>query len=154
MQYWSRAAHPTIQGSTAGEKEETTYEIQVDVRGHKKLVESGKTNVYDLIQESLEETKIENIIRRALGGDQEALAVMHGQYIDVTEAPKTLAEMQQAIIAATNEFNKLPLEYRAKFNHSPEQFVAEYGTEGWIEKMKAPETLKTEAANNGDESKQ
>lgn len=154
MTYWSRASHPKTAPSEAGEKEESTYEIVVDVRGHKTLEKNGKTNIYDLIQESLEETKIENIIRRALGGDQEALAVMHGQYIDVTEAPKNLAEMQQAIIAATNEFNKLPLEYRAKFNHSPEQFVAEYGTEGWIEKMKTPEKIKTEVSNNGNEPKQ
>lgn len=87
------------------------------------------------------EPKIENIIRRALGGDETALAVMHGQYMDVTEAPKTLAEMQQLVIKATNQFNELPLDIREKFNFDPGQFVAEYGTPEWLKKMEKPKTM-------------
>lgn len=141
MEIYSRFKKRPTDPTPTGEKEEDTYEIQVDVRGHKSLVATGRTNVYEKIQESLEETKIENIIRRALGGDESALTIMHGTYADVREAPKSLAEMQQAIIAATNQFERLPVDYREKFNHSVEQFVAEWGTEAWMEKMKKPETL-------------
>lgn len=144
MEVYSRFKNRPTEPAPSGEMEEDVYEIQVDVRGHKSLVATGKTNVYEKIQESLEETKIENIIRRALGGDESALAVMHGTYADVREAPKSLAEMQQAIIAANNEFLKLPVEYREKFNHSPEQFIAEWGTETWVEKMKTPKEKKLE----------
>lgn len=141
MKFYNRSEKPPVTATPAGEKEEDTYEMSIDVHGHKKLEKSGKTNVYDLIQESLEETKIENIIRRALGGDEGALATMHGVYIDVTDAPKSLAEMQQAVITATQEFEKLPVEIREKFNHSALQYVAEFGTEEWAKKLEKAQTL-------------
>lgn len=141
MKFYNRSEKPPITATPAGEKEEDTYEINIDLRGHKTLEKSGKTNVYDFIQESLEETKIENIIRRALGGDESALATMHGVYMDVTDAPKSLAEMQQAVITATQEFEKLPVEIREKFNHSALQYVAEFGTEEWAKKLEQPKTL-------------
>lgn len=141
MKFYNRSEKPPVKATPAGEKEEETYEMSIDLRGHKTLQKSGKTNVYDFIQESLEETKIENIIRRALGGDESALATMHGVYMDVTDAPKSLAEMQQAVITANQEFEKLPIEIREKFNHSALQYVAEFGTEEWIKKLERPETV-------------
>ncbi|UPW41115.1 internal scaffolding protein [Sigmofec virus UA08Rod_5492] len=141
MKFYSRSSKPPVKPSPAGEKEEDVYEIDIDLRGHKTLQKTRMTNVYELIQESLEETKIENIIRRALGGDESALATMHGVYMDVSDAPKSLAEMQQAVITATEEFLKLPIEVREKFNHSAMQYVAEFGTEEWAKKLEMPKTL-------------
>lgn len=141
MKFYSRSEKPTVKPSPAGEKEEPTYEMDIDARGHKTLTQKGYTNVYEFIQESLEETKIENIIRRALGGDEAALATMHGVYIDVSDAPKSLAEMQQAVITATQEFERLPIEIREKFNHSALQYVAEFGTEEWAKKLEKQKTL-------------
>lgn len=141
MKFWNRSERPKTTPANPGTPEEPTYEIDIDLRGHKSLIQTGYTNTYNRIQESLEETKIENIIRRALGGDETALAVMHGSYIDVTDAPKTLAEMQQLVIRATNQFNELPLEIREKFNFDPGQFVAEYGTHEWEKKMERPKTI-------------
>lgn len=124
----------------AGDKFEVTYEMDIDENGHKVLSKSERMeNVYEKIQESLEETKIENIIRRALAGDETALAVTHGEYFDATNAPRSLAEAQQMIIHASEEFYGLPIEVREKFDHSLEMYVHEYGTETWIEKMKKPE---------------
>lgn len=141
MKFWNRSERPNTTPANPGTPEEPVYEMDIDLRGHKYLVKTGMTSTYDRIQESLEETKIENIIRRALGGDETALAVMHGSYIDVTDAPKTLAEMQQLVIRATNQFNELPLEIREKFNFDPGQFVAEYGTHEWEKKMEQPKTI-------------
>lgn len=141
MKFYSRSEKPPVTATPAGEMEEDTYEMSIDLRGHKTLERSGKTNVYEFIQESLEETKIENIIRRAVGGDEGALATMHGVYMDVSDAPKSLAEMQQAVITATEEFMKLPVEIREKFNHSAMQYVAEFGTEEWLKKLEQPKTL-------------
>lgn len=141
MKFWTRSERPPRMPNTAGEKEQAEYEMDIDIHGHKFLEKSGYTNIYERIQESLEETKIENIIRRALGGDETALATMHGVYTDITDAPKTLAEMQQLVIKATMDFQKLPVEVREKFNHDPAQFVAEYGTDEWIKKMERPKTL-------------
>lgn len=146
MEFYNRSRKRPTEATPAGSEWHQEYRVSIDLTGHKYLEEDGKTNIYDRIQESLEETKIENIIRRAVGGDESALAVMHGSYIDTTQMPKTLAEMQQAIINATNDFNKLPLEIRQKFDQSVEQYIAEYGTEIWAEKMKQPERLKSEPA--------
>lgn len=143
MEFYSRSKKRPTEATEPGSEWHQEYRMAIDLTGHKYLEEDGQTNIYDKIQESLEETKIENIIRRAVGGDESALAVMHGTYMDTTNMPKTLAEMQQAIITATEEFYKLPLEIRQKFDQSPEQYIAEWGSEEWAEKIKQPERLKT-----------
>lgn len=153
MNFYSRSNKRKTEATPPGSEYHQEYRVSIDLTGHKYLEPDGQTNIYDKIQESLEETKIENIIRRAVGGDETALATMHGQYIDTTQMPKTLAEMQQAIINATNDFNKLPLEVRQKFDQSVEQYIAEYGTETWTEKMKKPEVLKSEQIKTESEAK-
>lgn len=135
MKIYSRTKKRPTEASPTGKMTEDTYSIEIDLKGHKTLTKSGETNIYDKIQESHEETKIENIIRRAVGGDETALAVMHGTYADVTKMPKSLAEMQQQIIKATQEFEKLPLELRRQFNHSVEEYIAEYGSKEWGDKI-------------------
>lgn len=147
MEFYSRSKKRPTEAAEPGNEWHQEYRMAIDLTGHKYLEEDGKTNIYDKIQESLEETKIENIIRRAVGGDESALAVMHGTYMDTTNMPKSLAEMQQAIITATEEFYKLPIEIRQKFDQSPEQFIAEYGSEEWTKKLTPKETLKTQTEN-------
>lgn len=150
-EYYNRSKKRTTEPANPGSEWHQEYRMAIDLTGHKYLEEDGQTNIYDKIQESLEETKIENIIRRAVGGDEAALAVMHGQYLDTTNMPKSLAEMQQSIIAATEEFYKLPLEIRQKFDQSPEQFIAEYGSEEWMKKLSMPETIKQNDENKTNE---
>lgn len=134
--FYSRNKKPPVEATEPGSRKYKTYSMTIDLNGHKVLEETGEIDLYEKIQESLEETKIENIVRRAVGGDTQALNVMHGVYADVTDAPKTFAEMQRAVIAATEEFRKLPIEIRERFEHSPEKFVAEYGTDTWAAKMR------------------
>lgn len=119
----------------AGSEYATTYEIELDEKNHKTLVATGKTHTYADIQSHLEETKIENILARALLGDDEALHRVEGRYIDTTEMPKTLAEAQNMIIKLTNEFEALPLEQRRAFNFSVEEYIAKFGTEEWATTM-------------------
>lgn len=141
--------------SPSGEKFESTYEMDIDENGHKILKKSPlKENVYEKIQESLEETKIENIIRRAVGGDPTAMAVTQGEYFDATDAPTSLAEAQQMIIHATEEFYKLPLEIREKFDHSPEMYINEYASDKWIQKMgiKTTQNEEKEVKENAEQS--
>lgn len=145
--FYSRSKKPPVEATEPGSGIQKKYRMSIDLNGHKYLEEDGEIDLYQKIQESLEETKIENIVRRAVGGDTQALNVMHGVYADVTNAPKTFAEMQQAVICATEEFAKLPVEIREKFDHSVERFVAEYGTKEWVEKMKEPERLNVKKEN-------
>lgn len=135
MKYYAAYKTPTTEPAPAGSKEESVYQIDIDLNGHKVIKEVGKTNIYDMIQASLEQSKIENIIRRATEGDANALAVMNGQYIDTTDVPHTLAEAQNFVIKAKNEFDQLPINIRRQFNMSAEQYIAEYGKQSWIEKL-------------------
>lgn len=146
------------EASESGRPEIETREISIDRTGHKSLTVTGMTNVYDRIQAALEETKIENIIRRATLGDPTALAAINGQYIDISDAPKTLAEAQNLIIRVKQEFDKLPVEIRKKYDMSAEKYVADYGSENWqkavgIWKDSAVETVKASegGAENGNE---
>lgn len=154
MKFYNRLNPAPVIEAPAGSKEATTYQTQIDENGHKVTVPIGKTNIYDRIQSSLEETKIENIIKRFTEGDISAFRQGEPLYADMTEAPKTLMEAQNMIIRITDEFNNLPVEVRAKFDHSPEKYVAMYGGEAWADAVgyEIKKTATGEISGAGDVS--
>ena len=102
-----------------------TYSLKIDKQtGKKELKESGKTDIYEKIQENKEGTYIYDILEKYMGGDESVLSKNVARYEDVTELPTNLAEAQQLIIDAENTFKSLPLEIRKEFNHSPTEFMA------------------------------
>lgn len=112
------------------------YEFQIDQEtGKKELVKTGEHDIYPEIQSYLEETLIENIITRVTMGDLEALEARKTQYIDMTDMPVSLMDAQNKILKIEREFNKLPLEDRKKFDMSIEQYISQYGTNEWAEKI-------------------
>lgn len=156
MNFYSRMNLPPKVGTPTGDKEMTTYQTRIDENGHKITEPIGKTNIYDRIQSSLEETKIENIIKRFTEGDMTAFRNGEPIYADITGAPKSLMEAQNMIIKITDEFNSLPVEVRAKFDHSPEKYVAMYGGEKWAtavgyEVKKTEPTAETTVEANKEE---
>lgn len=112
--------------SPAGEKIVPTYSLVVDKdTGKQELKETGKTNIYDYIQESLESTLVYNIIERYNStGDASILDKVSGFYGNVMNMPKNLAEAQQIMINANHLFNSLPVDERAKYNHSLSEFLS------------------------------
>lgn len=122
------------EGTETGHKKTKTYRESISVEGVRSLVEESEINSYEAIQAYKDECNIKNIIARANAGDETALHQRIGEYLDATIMPKTLAEAQNMVLKAEQEFKKLPLEIREKFNHSPEQFIAELGTAAWAEK--------------------
>ena len=147
MKIYSRFKARPMEATPSGEKEETTFEMKIDQNGHKSIKKSGKTNIYEKIQASYEETKIENIIARAMGGDSSGLMAHEGQYLDITNAPQTLAEAQQSIQAIKNVFDKLPLNIKTKYDMSVEKYIADFGSNRWMEIMgiqKEEPTVETE----------
>lgn len=131
----SRLSKPERHYCSSGSRYATTYEIKIDDRGHKELVPTGETNIYEAIQVDLEASKIENIVKRVMLGDEAVLHSRQTDYIDMTEMPTTLAEAQNMINDLTNEFNKLDVDTREKFNHSPSEYIASFGSNEWAEKM-------------------
>ena len=132
--FFSRYKRPEGNGNETGTKYDKTYAMIIDNNGHKVLKCTGETNRYEKVQQYKEECLIENILARAQI-DPGILNRKQGMYFDATEAPKTLAEAQNRILAVKQEFMKLPVEIRAKFDHSPEKYVMQYGTEVWGEAL-------------------
>lgn len=131
---YSRFVPRPNEGTETGHKKTKTYRESITVEGVRCLIEDSEIDSYEAIQAYKDECDIKNIIARANAGDETALRQHIGDYLDTTIMPKTLAEAQNMVIKAEQEFKKMPLEIREKFNHSPEQFIAELGTAEWAEK--------------------
>lgn len=125
----------------AGQKFEMRHTAHMDKNGKRYLKPDKRLEIYEIIQSHAEECDINNIINRALNGDPFALNKKTGNYMDVTEMPKTLAEAQQIVINLKNGFDELPAEVRAKFENNAEIYVASYGTDNWMEKVGWKEKL-------------
>lgn len=117
-----------------GDGIEPVYAYEINKYGQKELVQVGETNLYEKIQESLEETKIENILKRVVAGDTTILRP-DGIYADISEAPKNLIEARQQIQKLENLWNDLPIDTKREYGMSIENFVNESGSEKWLKSM-------------------
>ena len=132
--------------SPSGEKIEIRHRADIGKDGKRVLIRDRKVAIYDLIQSNREECEIENIIRRSVEGDYNALNAKPGVFADITGMPKSIAEAQQLVINLKESFDKLPKEIKAKFEHNAEIYVAEYGTDTWAEKTGYKAALETAKA--------
>lgn len=120
--------------SPSGEIFEPTYGYTINKTGQKVLQITGETNVYEKIQESLEETKIENILNRAAAGDDTVFRP-DGIYGDMTTAPSNLIEARKMMQELENTWNGLTQELRNKYNNDLEYFIGQAGNETWLRDM-------------------
>lgn len=123
--------------SPTGNGHEPKYEYKVTDEG-RELVKTGETDVYALIQSRLDETKIENIIKRATY-DLTALGSQDwqtsGTMTDISDAPTNYHEWYNRIKEAEAEFDKLPIEIKNKWDNDVEKYIMAYGNEEWADKM-------------------
>ena len=117
-----------------GSRYQNEYGYEIDKYGRKVLVKTGETDLYAKIQESLEETKIENVIARCIAGDTSVLRP-DGIYADLTQQPSNLLEAQQMIQQLENVWNGLSKEIKEKYNWDVSQFIAASDTEEWARDM-------------------
>lgn len=103
----------------------TLYGPIFDDRGVMDLTVIGKANLYDEIQSHADSVDIHVLLKRyAETGDPGLFSRVQGAYGDFTQMPTTFAGALNTLIAAEQYFNGLPVEVRAQFNHSFEQFIA------------------------------
>lgn len=95
----------------------------------------GRENIYEKIQECLEPTKIENIIRRFKEGDTTALGHESGIYADISDMPTNIIEAQKRIQDVQAKFASLPIEIKEKFGNDPTVFMAEILSGEGMEKL-------------------
>lgn len=123
--------------SPTGNGHEPEYEYKVTDDG-RELVKTGETDVYAIIQSHLDETKIENIIKRATY-DPTALGSQDWKtnetMTDISDAPTNYHEWYGRIKDAEAEFDKFPVEVKNKWDNDVEKYVMAYGTEEWADKM-------------------
>lgn len=108
-----------------GAKTEMRHEPEVDKWGRRILTRTREVPIYDIIQSHKEQCDFEKIIRRAREGDINALNVVEGHYIDITDAPHDLLESQNHIIKCKLQFEKLPADVKRKFDFDPQIYIAE-----------------------------
>lgn len=129
---------PKGEVSNPGTGTEPEYAYKYAENGKRDLVKTGEVNTYAKIQSYKDETDITNIIRRATY-DPTALGstawMQSGETTDITNMPENYHEMMNRITEVENQFAKLPAEIKAKFDNSAGQYITEYGTESWAEKI-------------------
>lgn len=124
--------------SNVGSRDKILYRPELNEKGHLELVEDGKEDLYAYIQSHKDSVDIHVMLQKYQAGDVSVLQRAQGTYADLTEMPKTYAEMLNSVIAGENYFNALPLETRAKFGHSFSSWMATMETPEWYEKMGFP----------------
>lgn len=128
------AAWPT----EAGESVRRTYLWERNEKGEKELRLDQTIDQQAEIDSYLEETKIENIIRRASIDPDIASRIapdIGGGIQDFTEAPHTLAELQNIMIRAEQIWDEVPKEIKLKFDNDVDKFIASFGTIEWAKNL-------------------
>ena len=112
----------------------------VDRNGSLELEVVGKSDLYEYIQSFKDSTDINVLLARYKAGDVTALDQVKGQYIDISQAPTSLAEMYSFVKNASEYFNGLPLDVRKAYDFNPASFIADIGSDEWTKLMtpKAP----------------
>lgn len=145
----------------AGESVRRTYLWEFNEKGEKVLKLDQIIDQQAEIDSYLEETKIENIIRRASIDPNIAERIapdLGGGIQDFTEAPHTLAELQNIMIRAEQIWGEVPKEIKLKFDNDVDKFISSFGTVEWAKNLGIYQEKQAEAeataATEATEAKQ
>lgn len=105
------------------------YVLSISDEGVRELKEVGVKDIYAEIQSHAASVDIHNVLARYARGDIDALNQRVGMFLDVTQFPKTYAEMYQRILEGEQMFDSLPIDVRREFNFNPVEFFSSIGTE-------------------------
>lgn len=122
----------------AGETVRRTYLWEINEKGEKVLTLDQTIDQQAEIDSYLEETKLENIIRRAsIDPDLAARLMpdMGGGLQDATEMPGNLMELQNIMLRAEQIWDEIPKEIKLKFDNDVDKFVASFGTVDWAKNL-------------------
>lgn len=141
--------------AVAGDPIACTYEPYYDDDGVLQLKVAGKVNTYLEIQSHADSVDINIILARYKNGETDVLNKVQGFFGDVTNLPKSYAEMLNLVMSGERFFDSLSTEIKEKFDHSFAQFLAQYGTpefEKKVQPTKVDMKLVEEAISNQKES--
>lgn len=116
-----------------GSSEKIVFGSKVLSNGRIATFEKGKEDYYSYINSFADSVDINKTIQKFVNGDINALNQRKGEFIDCTQFPTNYAEVLNVINNATNIFNSLSVEDRAKFNFNLNEFITSIGTEKYNE---------------------
>ena len=119
----------TAKPTEAGESIRRTYLWELNEKGEKVLTLDQVIDQQAEIDSYLEETKLENIIRRAsIDPDLAARLVpdMGNGLQDATQMPENLMELQNIMLRAEQIWTEIPKEIKLKFDNDIDKFVASF----------------------------
>lgn len=117
------------------------YSPRYDDNGVLDLVVTGKENIYEFIQSHKESTDIHVLLDRYANGETDVLQRLQGFYADVSDMPKTYAEVLNAVIVGEEAFARLPVEVKQRFDNSFAVWMASMDQPDFAARMGvAPET--------------
>lgn len=131
----------------AGESVRRTYLWERNEKGEKVLRLDQTIDQQAEIDSYLEETKLENIIRRASIDPDIAARIkpdIGGGIQDFTEAPQNLAELQNIMMRAEQIWDEVPKEIKLKFDNDVDKFIASFGTVEWAKNLGIYQEKQTE----------
>ena len=140
--------------SNPGDPIHITYAGHYDEKGRVVLEESGRENIYDQIQSHAESCDIHVLMKRYMNGDASSLSQAQGQYLDVTEFPKTYADMLNFVNDMELSFMSLPAEVRAKFGNSFSEYLAASGAPDFLERLGVKKEAAAEVTPSTSEVKE
>lgn len=106
-----------------------------DDHGRVVLEPSGQTDMYAFIQSHADSVDINILLQRYKNGEIDVLNKVQSYYADITDLPKTFADVLNTVKAGEDAFAALPVETRALFNHSMSEWLATMGSKDWCDKM-------------------
>lgn len=108
----------------AGSRKKKMFEPSFDDDGRFSLVESGEADLYDEIQSYKDSVDINVLLRKYQEGDLSVLERAQSMYGDFSNVPTSYSGMLNSMLQSRNVFDSLPVEIRARFDHSFEQFIS------------------------------
>lgn len=129
-----------------GDPVKHVYEGRYDPQGRFDLEEVGQEDLYGYIQSHRDSVEIHALLQRFSAGDESVLSRRQGFFADVSELPKTYAEVLQSVLVGEQTFNRLPVEVKQQFNNSFSEWLASFGTEAFAASLGVAEPAQQPAA--------
>lgn len=107
-----------------GSRKKTMFEPSFDDDGNFGLVATGEADIYEEIQSHKDSVDINVLLKKFKEGDTSVLERAQSFYGDVTGVPTSYSGMLNSMLKSRDIFNGLPVEIRARFDHSFEKFIS------------------------------
>lgn len=121
--------------SDAGSRIKQNYHAAYDDFGRVVLKPDGEVNLYSQIQSHSASVDIHVLLKRFASGDVSALSQRQGIYADITEMPRTYAELLNTVNDLERRFLSLPPDIRERFGNSFSRYAASIGTPAYAEAL-------------------